>query len=668
MAVCIPRFVADKLSDAFKADATLLKKLNDTDSAGRRKIFGEFLDDAMAQKLNANFEEALISEQKDALTRFVERTLTPAQTKIHSDLFNRIDRYKKILTPEEGKAFMEDLAARKLGMGVTEEEAKAIVGLKQTVDETKVAVDRVFDANLPEGWRKLPIAEQNALIEKLPKNMRDAQLEYGRSVEAFKEFVGDVKVNAEKLTREDFQKALLKSSYEATKEGLVMTKSLLSSLDNSFFGRQGIRTLLSIRNSDIWVKNFVKSFPDMLKSAFSKAKGGAFSELEHPVMKAIKADIYSRPNALNGAYTAAKNNYGLGIGMEEAFPVAFPERIPVLGRLYKASEVAFNGGALRMRADLADRVINAASKAGLDVLDKKVASDLGRLVAGMTGRGGLGSAERFAGTLNTVFFSPRYVTSLLDTMTLPFNPNVTPFVRKEAAKNLTGIVSSMAGILATAEALNPGSVEFDPRSANFGKIHIGDTYYDISGGMNSLITLAARMATGSTKSGTTGKVTSLVNPGFGGRDRFDVAIDFMTGKFAPASRTVVDALKGEMYGGKEFSAKNVAIGLTAPLSVQKGIDLYQSGNADMVAQLIAEGLGFGASTPSIAADNQQWDSYKEAYGEDALKKAQGRFNSLFQSGLRELQMSEGYKDLTEEDKNRQIDDIRASAQSEALSQ
>lgn len=641
MAVCIPRFVADKLVNAFKTEPELLTKLTQTDSAGRRELLSKYLDDNMAQRLNANFEEALLSDQKDALKKFVEKTLTPKQVQIHSDLINRIDKYKKILTPEEGKAFMQDLASRKLGIGVTEDEAQAIVGLKSRIDETK--------ALIPEG---------------APARSSE-RIAYGEAVSDFKEIVGDIKLNADKLTFEDFKKMPMKSSYSAFKEGLNMTKSLLSSLDNSFFGRQGIRTLYS--NPDIWAKNFGKSWVDMGKSLVAPAKGGVLSELEHPVMKAIRADVYSRPNAVNGAYMSAKNGYGLGLATEEAFPAALPERIPLLGRLYKASEVAFNGGALRMRADLADRMIEKATKYGLDVMDKKVATDMGRLVAGMTGRGGLGAAERFAGTLNTAFFSPRYVTSLVDTLTLPFNTSVTPFVRKEAAKNLVGMVTTMSGILATADALNPGSVEWDPRSANFGKVHIGDTYYDISGGMNSLLVLAARIATGSSKSSTTGKVSSLTEGAFGARTRFDVAVDFLTGKLAPAPRTVVDMMKGEMFGGKELSAKNVAVGLTAPLSVQKGIDLYKSENADAVAQIISEFMGVGASTPSITADNQKWTAYKEANGDAAFQKAQGKFNALFQAGLKELQMSEGFSTMEKEFRDDSIDSVREQAQNEALS-
>ena len=267
MAVCIPRFVADKLVDAFKTEPELLKKLSQTDSAGRRELLSKYLDDNMAQKLNANFEEALLSNQKDALKKFVEKTLSPKEIKIHSDLINRIDKYKKILTPEEGKAFMQDLAARKLGIGVTEEEARTIVSMKNRIDETKALIPEGASFRSPE------------------------RIAYGEAVSDFKEFVGDLKLNADKLTPEDFKKMPLKSSYSAFKEGLNMTKSLLSSLDNSFFGRQGIRTLY--RNPDIWARNFAKSWADAGKSLIAPAKGGMFSELEHPVMKAIKADVYS---------------------------------------------------------------------------------------------------------------------------------------------------------------------------------------------------------------------------------------------------------------------------------------------------------------------------------------------------------------------------------------
>ena len=50
-------------------------------------------------------------------------------------------------------------------------------------------------------------------------------------------------------------------------------------------------------------------------------------------MLSVKADVYSRPNALDGTYKRMKLD--VGIDAEEAFPSTFPERIPVIGRFLR---------------------------------------------------------------------------------------------------------------------------------------------------------------------------------------------------------------------------------------------------------------------------------------------------------------------------------------------
>jgi hypothetical protein len=116
---------------------------------------------------------------------------------------------------------------------------------------------------------------------------------------------------------------------------------------------------------------------------------GLFKDRGDAVMAALRADVFSRPNAMNGKYAAAKNGYGLGIFHEEAFPTSIPSRIPFLGKVFKASESAFTGSALKMRAELADAVIATAEKNGIDMLDETQATALGNLVTSLTGRGEL---------------------------------------------------------------------------------------------------------------------------------------------------------------------------------------------------------------------------------------------------------------------------------------
>jgi hypothetical protein len=377
-----------------------------------------------------------------------------------------------------------------------------------------------------------------------------------------------------------------------------VAKSILSTLDNSFFGRQGIKMLLT--NPDIWKKGFVKSWGDI-----GKELGG------RNAMFAINSDILSRPNALNGKYKGV--GVDLGIGSEEAFPSHILTRIPVLGRAAAAAESAFNGGALRFRADLADRVIAKAESQGVDVLDPAQGRPIGHMVNSMTGRGNIGRLDAFGKQINATIFSIKFLKSNFDTLTAhQFQKGVTPFVRKQAAMNLLKITSSLAGLYTVANILNPGSAELDPRSSASGKIKVGDTYFDPTGGMASLATLAARMVPtmhqgkwGWYTKSRDGKVYALGTGKYGSKSPLDVFWDFTQGKFAPYAALLRDLMRGEDFQGRQTYVEGHRIVPTpraiytahAPIPLQNFEETMSNPNAAPVLMTtILDGLGIGANT------------------------------------------------------------------------
>src|SRR5205085_9705112 len=125
----------------------------------------------------------------------------------------------------------------------------------------------------------------------------------------------------------------------------------------------------------------------------------------------------------------------------------------------------------------------------------------------------------------------------------------------QAALNLLKIISGTATVLLTAKALKPDSVDLDPRSADFGKIKIKNTRFDVSGGQSSIITLAARLISGKSKSSTTGKINQINakdkkgNPAFGAQTKTDVVVDFLTNKLSPAARVVYELANNKDFNG-----------------------------------------------------------------------------------------------------------------------
>lgn len=595
--ICIPRSQVNKLKDAFKSgDITLAKLFTMTDSEAHT-VLANYVGEDFARVINAEFEKAKLSKQKDALTKFVQKLFPePKQIDIRSDFEKKIDRMDKALTGGEAENFMKDLANQKLGTKtVTEEEVKKMVELRKD-----------FEA-------------KRELIKPESPIRSDERIAYGLAVDDFKQYVAELKNAQDNVSIGENIKHKILNPGELLYDIGSNTKSILASLDNSFFGSQGVKELLSPWSGGTlrWAKNFVKSFPDIAKQLVVKSSldpKKAFDALNDPVMKAIRADIWSRPNALNGKYQAAKGGYGLGVTTEEAFPTSFPERIPGLGRLFKASEVAFNGAALRMRADLADSLIRNAEKNGINTTDKLEVDGLSKLTQALTGRGDIGKLGVMSKEINALLFSIKFLKSNIDTLTAPFKyvagavrgETEGLYAKKVAATKTLEIITSLAAVLAIAEVVSPGSVDFDPRRGKLGQIKIMNHWYDISGGQGAIIALASRLVP--TKhngkwgfwyaSPTTGKFTQLNSNEFKATTALDIGEQFVEGKLSPAAGVLRDLWKGRDYQGRTPTAGTILSELVTPLPIQSFLQIKDPTSADGLLALISEALGF-RQTPTV---------------------------------------------------------------------
>jgi hypothetical protein len=532
MNFCLPKNLVDTFLEKIKSGEINPEKLTDMTSQERNAYFSSFLGATNATKVNALFEgKLLLKNQQQGIINWAKQ-VTGIKPEVKRDLLSRVQKMTQILQPKDMDSFLNDLAAQRLGVGVTMEEAGKIADLAKTVADKKAAI--------PEGS---PIGSKE-------------RLDYGVSLVTFKDYVGKLKAD----TRKQNIIELVGGA----------TKSILASLDNSFFGRQGFITL--VNQPDIWINNFVKSWGDIGK------------ELQGiDAMLPIKADVFSRPNAINGNYKAM----GLDIGLEseEAFPSQLPERIPLFKRLYKASESAYNGAALRFRADLADRLIAEAEAMGVDVKDPE--TGIGTLINSMTGRGKVIITPGQHKTINTTIFSIKYVKSNFDVLTAHvLDRKMGSFAKKKAAQNILKVIGVISGVLTVAKMLDPDSVELDPRSSKFGKIWVGKNHeigINVTGGLNSLFTLAARITPTFHK----GKISwggwykdsegRYVKPGkFGAMNPLDHIVNFITGKASPVSRVVLDLWKGKNIKGEKITSGGEAVGLMTPIPIQNLYELAKT--------------------------------------------------------------------------------------------
>ncbi len=551
MGFCLHKDDAQRFRRALKDGTVDPAKLIEMSSDERRTFFKDVVGETNAQDVNALFEsKLLLKNQQQGLINWAKKVggMTP---RVQRNVLSRIEKLDKVLSAKEEKTFLKDLASQKLGLGIDFEEAQKITELTQKVKETQSAMAEGGD-----------------------------RLDYGRAQMALNNYVNDLKLAETKTPL----KESLQHPGRTLMRGIVaapgFTKSIQAAFDNSALFRQGWKTLFS--NPVIWQRNARKSFMDIARTI-----GG-----NKTVHDETQADIISRPN-----YDKYKEA-GLDVGnTEEAFPTHLPEKIPGIGRLYKASEVAYTNFLHKTRADVFDKMLDVADKTGVD-LNPNELKKIGRLVNSLTGRGDLGHAERALSAVNNVFFSPRNFKAQIDSFTQPLTGGASiremaegdtgsNFVRKQAVYNLAKQVAGVAAILAIAKFLKPDAVETDPRSADFGKIKVGNTRFDVTGGAGSMLVLAARLASGQSKSSTSGKMSDLSKPAFGQPTRMDTLIRYGENKLSPIASVGKEFLTGETFGGKQPTVPGEALGLVTPLPVKTFVELLQDPVASQDPKFIA---------------------------------------------------------------------------------
>ena len=259
------------------------------------------------------------------------------------------------------------------------------------------------------------------------------------------------------------------------------------------------------------------------------------------------------------------------LSKEEAYMGArLAEKIPVFGKGIRASNRAYTGFLNKLRADVFDSLVKDFAELGLNV--EELAPHIARFINAATGRGNLPEGlRRFSPALNALFFSPRLMASRINLLNPQFYISLPPPIRKVALETGIKTLSIIATILGLAK-LAGAKVETDPRNADFGKIRIGNTRWDIMGGFQQYIRLLAQLISGEVISSTTGKPIR-VGEGYKPLTRLDILGRFFEQKTAPLLSLVLDLLRGETPIGGDVNLLSAVINRFIPMLIQDYYDL-----------------------------------------------------------------------------------------------
>lgn len=455
-----------------------------------------------------------------------------------------------------------------------------------------------------------------------------------------KRFVRDTMSLVEKLNAKP--KTFGQKILGQIKETFNFPRAVLASLDFSAIGRQG--ALMAFFQPKAWMKGIGASYRAFFNEDYSD-----FIDLSirtHPDYELLKTSgvFLSDTGRLNQS--------------EEYFASSLAHRIPGV----KASERAYVTALNTMRAHAFYSIKSKWSGTGKEFDLPKLAKVLNHI----TGRGDLGSLKKLAPALNIMFFAPKLQVARIQTLT-----DLIPKIDGDG--KTFSPAQRMLGV-ALAEALGTGlmvlwllgqregvSVEYSPKSSDFGKVKIGDTRIDFWGGYSQIMRLVAQLASGERKSTSTGEIYGV--------DTLDTVARFLQTKLSPTMGMAVDAYRGEDFKGDiieptlESGSKQFYQRFT-PLFLQDTADvLYYQGLTG--GSILTSGLalhGIGAMTYPIS-ESGQTAQLKNHYSQQMFGENWSELGPLAQQTLRTY-----YTDIAEQERRSRQERLSKKAKARTLNE
>lgn len=530
-------------------------------SAERRTAFAEILGDENAHEVNAQFEsKMLLKDQKKGLVNWAQK-IAGITEPVRRDILATINRLDKVLQPEDERAFLEDLAAKKLGVSVTADEARAIFQLAQKAEQLRAEISARGGGDYREGWT----AESGTA--------------YGRAQLALKDKIESLKPNGQTIQNKllnifSLPKTALTSVLHWSAPfvqgwGMISTKQWWLGLGKMF-------QYFADENNYRDLNAYIISHPD-----YELARDGKLG------LTTLSDRLSTREESIQSSLLDGANQW-----------LSDRTGIPNLIHAWSRS---FTGFLNYVRFNRYTQLLDAARLAGEDVrVRSPVVHDLAKVVNNFTGRGELGTRDEFAGfapVLNAVFFSPRKMVATFEM----FNPvayaRLSPTARGAAMRQLVGSLLATGAVLTLAKVMG-AQVNMDPRSSDFAKVNIGGEKLDMTGGNASYVRLLARIATGQSVSHT-GKLLDLDASGPHGMTRGEVATNFIRGKLSPIAGLIADALYGKAPSGQAFNVTDAARNALMPIVINSFLD-FATNNPDDTAAIIpalSALLGVGLESP-----------------------------------------------------------------------
>lgn len=154
---CIPKSIAKQLKEAASRGEIDMKKLYGLSSTERRATFEKYTNKQVAKQINLQFEKAVASQQRNALTKWAKETFvgSESKTRYKEGTLEKIDRLRELgMLSNNSTAFYEDLVSDAMGLSLTREEASKIGQLTEDLQKLSQTPNKELGTPSLEYWQK----------------------------------------------------------------------------------------------------------------------------------------------------------------------------------------------------------------------------------------------------------------------------------------------------------------------------------------------------------------------------------------------------------------------------------------------------------------------------------------------------------------------------------
>lgn len=388
---------------------------------------------------------------------------------------------------------------------------------------------------------------------------------------------------------------------------LGVPQTVMANLDASFTGRQGM--VLGWSNPREWAKSAnagfkaftseaaAKSADDMVKAdpwhtiSQGARKGLGFAD----ETRGVKGHIYTMGTAVEGA-ERVPGFTGLTSGSKVSEVLG---NTPGFKNSQRGAVATMNVQGQSVYSKYMDNLWDSGLRG--EALERQAAA-LKDVINHARGYGA--SWGQLADNIN-LLFSSRYTSSRFQVLLDPFiQPGslLKPSARQLAAKNLAAMISGNMAVLgflgvSGAAAGDKWTVDFDPRSGDWGKVRVGNTTIDPWAGFGPIVRLAARSAMGES-TGREGTVSET--------DLLTETTRFFRNKQSPVVSKLTELLTGEDGMGKKakFTPESLAE-MFVPLIVAGAYEAFTGTQGNIFEKTGAAALSTGASFVGLGAQTYE---------------------------------------------------------------